>query len=103
MKNLKCKLNNQTGETLIEVIASILVCVISISMLMGGVAASATINKNADAVDETFYETLSQAETKQIPLSFPDTKVLIKESLNKTEVAIQLYGGEGMYSYGISE
>ena len=52
MRNLKCKLNNQKGETLIEVIASILVCVISISMLMGGVAASATINENADAVND---------------------------------------------------
>ena len=86
-----------------EVIASILICVLSVTLLMGGVAASASINEKAESTDQVFYETLSQAETKQTPLSFPGATVVIKENLMETEVPIHLYGGEGMYSYGISE
>lgn len=103
MKKVQRKLRSKKGETLVEVIAAILICVLSVSLLMGGVAASAAINKSAESTDQMFYETLSQAETKQTPLSIEDAKVVIEEDLMETEVPIKLYGGEGMYSYGISK
>ena len=103
MKKLNLKLNNNKGETIVEVIASILICVISVTLLMSGVAVSAKINKNADENDENFYKELSFAETKQAPLPIPSAKVLIKENFLTTEVPINLYGGEGIYSYEIFE
>ena len=103
MKKLYLKLNNNKGETLVEVIVSILICVVSICLLMSGVAVSAKINQNVDIIDENFYKILSLAETKQVPLPITPANALIKENFITTEVPINLYGGEGMYSYGISE
>lgn len=102
MKKVYAKLENHKGETLVELLASILICVISISLLMSGIAISVKINKNANLNDQSFYEILSSAERKQTPL--PGTfKVVIEENLRIIEVPVYLYGGEGMYSYEISE
>lgn len=98
MKNIYRKCMNQKGETLVEVLASILVCVLSVTLLMNGVAISTKINQSADQQDEKFYQSLSVAERKQgTPIQ--KGKAIIKEGARTIKIPVSLYGGEEMYSY----
>ena len=56
------KLRNSRGETLVEVLASVLVCALSIALLAGAVAASANIDLQAQSADAEYYDALSRAE-----------------------------------------
>lgn len=56
------KLRNSRGETLVEVLASVLVCALSITLLAGAVTASANIDLRAQAADTEYYTALSKAE-----------------------------------------
>ena len=56
------KLKNSQGETLVEVLASVLVCSLSIMLLAGAVSASTSIDLQAQAADAEYYEVLSRAE-----------------------------------------
>ncbi len=56
------KLRNSRGETLVEVLVSVLVCALSITLLAGAVTASANIDLRAQAADTEYYTALSKAE-----------------------------------------
>lgn len=56
------KLRNSRGETLVEVLASVLICALSVMLLLGAVSASTSIDLQAQAADEDYYTALSKAE-----------------------------------------
>lgn len=104
MTALKRKLRSQRGETLVEVLASILIASLSVAMLLGGVTVSVNLGKQADTADESFYDTLTSAETRQTPVTAGvSTSPVIKltEGGTTIEIPIQVYGGEGLYSYAL--
>ena len=45
------KLRNSRGETLVEVLASVLICALSVMLLFGAVMASGRIDLQAQAAD----------------------------------------------------
>lgn len=97
MTGLKRKLRCQRGETLVEVLASILIASLSVAMLLGGVAVSFNLGRQADTADKYFYETLTAAESRQTPVL--DGSVELTEGGTSIRIPIQVYGDEGLYSY----
>ena len=58
---LKHKLRSQKGETLIELLVSILIAALSVGMLMTGVTVSSRLNQAAQERDAVFYQLLTKA------------------------------------------
>jgi type II secretory pathway pseudopilin PulG len=107
MSKVKAKLSDSRGETLPELLASIMIGTLSVSLLVGGVAVSAQMNRKADAADEKFYNALSAAERKQedekLNASDNTYEVEISEGQKKVLININLFGGDGIYSYQMPE
>ena len=96
------KLNENRGETLVEVMASIVIAALSVALLFGSIMASSRIDLSAQAVDETYYQSLSRAELQDAPLAgdlLPDALKGAVLNVGSETVQIQFYGGEGLYSY----
>lgn len=104
---MKRKLRENRGETLVEVMASIVICTLSVTLLFGSIMASSHIDQTAQTSDAAYYEALSAAEA-QTALSedgMPEalktkTQVTITGSGMPKKIDVSFYGGEGMYSYG---
>lgn len=99
MKALNKKLRSQRGETLIEVLASILITTLSVALLLGGVAVSASLGRQADMSDQSFYEALTAAEQRQTPIA--NQSVTVTEGGASVQIPVQVYGGQGLYSYAL--
>lgn len=105
------KLQNSRGETLVEVLAAVVVCSLSITLLLGAVSASTNIDLRAQSADTDYYTALSRAErqsTGDIPDSLPaDLSVTVKnettgqtaEIPNKTD--LNFYGTGRLLSYAL--
>lgn len=99
MKPIQAKLKNCRGETLVEVLASILIATLSVTLLLSGVTISNQLNRQADTTDASFYETLTAAETRQTPVALGH--IQITEGGTSVEIPIQVYGSEGLYAYAL--
>jgi Na+-transporting NADH:ubiquinone oxidoreductase subunit NqrC len=104
MKKIKAKLADSRGESLPEMLASILIGSLSVSLLVGGVMVSSNINQKAASADDKFYEALSIAEEKKTDVSDADSvvekKLVISENdQQKATIEINVYGGDTLYSY----
>lgn len=101
------------GETLVEVLAAILIGSLSVALLFGAIMASATMDRQARNLDEKYYDVLSKAERQGsgdelfTPETEPETPpaVTVKSADGTgTEVKIgevTFYGGEGAISYAL--
>ena len=99
MKAIKRKLRGQRGETLVEVLASILVASLSVVLLLGGVAVSVNINRQADAADNAFYENLTTVESRTgTPKS---GTITIAGGAASISIPVRVYGGEDLWSYAL--
>ena len=104
MKHTLKKLKSSSGETLVELLASILIAILSVSILFGGIMVSVRINEEADRADQEYYKGLSAAEEQKV-LILPDgTEGTGEISVNNSEslsgsVKVNIYGGYGLYSY----
>lgn len=98
------KLRNNRGETLVEVLASILIASLSVALLFGCVMASSNMDREARELDEKHYNALTAAEGQTGP-AVGNSEVTITNDaitglLEKTQdVSVGIYGGEGLYSY----
>ena len=107
-------LRNDQGETLIEVLASILIATLSVALLFTCVMASSRMEQDAESVDEKHYSALSEADAQITPTPDPsavppvrDGTVSIEriDSTGSVEAtasptpSIEVYGDEGMFSY----
>lgn len=102
------KLRNNRGETLVEVLASILVASLSVALLFGCVMASTNMDRDAKELDAEHYRYLSEAEAQSGAGTSADvtiTNEAIPDPLDpmknpkKVPVNISIYGGAGVYSY----
>ncbi len=102
MKRLKEKLHNSKGETLAEVLAAFLICILSVAMLFSGIMASAKINGSAEGTDDDFYEILNAAEQKDTAAGAATAqgkvKVTSEQGLN-VNFTVDIYGSDSLYSY----
>lgn len=103
---MKQKLRNNRGETLVEVMASILISALSVALLFSCVAASFDMDKDAKELDKNHYKYLSAAETKDGTSSEGGAAKSGELTIQNTagaglsgQVDILLYGGGGMWSY----
>lgn len=108
---MRQKLNTDRGETLVEVLASILIASLSVALLFGCVMASFNMDRDAKELDKKHYEALTAAETYTESVEYPaqaDKVTVINEALSapldptkkaSKEVLVNIYGGAGMYSY----
>ena len=97
MKRCKTKLRSNRGETLVELLASILVATLSVALLIGCVTASFQLGRQADQSDTYFYQTLTAAEDRQTPLT--DGIIQVTEGGSLVSLPVQVYGDEDLYAY----
>ena len=95
---VKGKLSQSRGETLVEVLASVVIATLSIALLFGGIMASSTIDRSARISDKSFYQGLSGAEEAK-PGTGEDWKATVSRESASRELDVKRYGGEGAYSY----
>lgn len=116
MRMLTKKLHDARGETLVEVLASVLICSLAVLLLLSYATAATRIDKSTQDNDVTYYAALNAAEahtgitaeSSASPESSPvpgtpapgNVKVEIKDDPTKTaSIPILYYGGDGVYSY----
>lgn len=98
------KLRSRRGETLVEVMASIVIGALSVALLFGCVMASSRIDSAAAGMDRDYYAGLSAAEAQSAPVAGAAGTVTVAngEITGKdTTVNVNVYGGAGMYSYKV--
>lgn len=101
------KLNDSRGETLVEMLASILIAALSVAVLFTCCMASVEMGGQSRAADEEYYEALSEAERREKLPAAPggaappaETGVVtVGGNSTSKDITIDLYGGEEMYSY----
>ena len=93
------KLNHNRGETLIEVLASILVASLSVALLFGCVMTASKIDQRAAESDIKHYEAYGNAETHTAAEDEPPPTAQVEFAGAPIPIPIKIYGGEGMFSY----
>lgn len=112
-------LHNSRGETLIEVLASILIAALSVALLFTCVMASSTIDNSAQKADIEHYNALSEADAQITPKPDPEDEtapdsvrtgtVTVKRidpdsdptpiPPDSEDMPIVIYGDVGLFSY----
>lgn len=101
------KLHNNRGETLIEVLASILIGSLSVALMFGCIIVATDMDEDAKTLDLQHYVDLSTADAQNAdPMPVP-VKVTIErvsllleeETAPSMQLDMKIYGGEGMNSY----
>ena len=103
------KLKNDRGETLVEVLASVLISALSVTLLFSAVMVSSRIDVNAKAADSGYYANFTNAEiqsgtaintvTVEVKRIDPDTDAVLKSVDPDKAPSINIYGDNGVYSY----
>lgn len=102
---MRRKLRDSRGETLVEVMASVVIASLSVALLFGAVAVSARIDRSAQRMDGEYYGALSAAEAQESPMpGEPGGTVAVTYREGGVEkalppLAVAFYGGEGAVSY----
>ena len=87
------KLKQNTGETLIETMFSLLVMVICMGILCSSVLAAVNINHETREMDETYAEELAAAESKDAANGTVEGRVLIDFAVDEdVKIDVTLYG-----------
>lgn len=102
---MRRKLRGSRGETLVEVMASIVIGSLSVALLFGAIMASARIDESARKMDGTYYKALSDAEAQASPMPEAPGTVRLNytaDGVEKLPLPVVLYGGEDAVSYALS-
>lgn len=107
---MRQKLKKTEGETLIEVLASILIGALSVALLFSAVQASTRMDRTAEEMGKAFRIALMAAEEQVEPLTgtaivLADARVTVIHKNPETleaELPVAFYGGEGAVSYVLS-
>lgn len=108
------KWKDSRGETLVEVLAAILIGSLSVALLFGAIMATAKMDRQAQNIDASYYQVLSKAEMQD-----SDTDKLEGAAGLKITAApagagpgapaasveitnITFYGGKGAISYALN-
>ena len=108
--NATGKLHSRRGETLVEVLASVLICALAVLLLVSFATVSTRINKTAQDSDEAYYAALNDAEAHTgTPAPTPAAGGLWTVNVQTAAgalhpgyalVDVNFYGGDGVYSFG---
>lgn len=105
------KLTNARGETLVEVLACILICALSVALLAGAVTVSVSIDRRAQQSDGEYYEALSRAEAqveaehlktlfgKSVSSGLKITVENLQTNPNRRGITVYFYGSENLFSF----
>lgn len=98
------KLRESKGETLIEVLAAILVASLSVALLFSCVRVSVNLNKSSGIADADFYQGISAAEvtpSAPLPAGTPGTVSVTDPAGGApwTTFHVYFHGGSRIYSY----
>lgn len=101
---MRQKLKKTEGETLIEVLASILIGALSVALLFSAVLASARIDRSAEDADGAFRVSLRAAEKQAEALT--DGAMITVESrvpvvVEPSKLPVIFFGGKGAVSYAL--
>ena len=99
------KLQDTHGETIIEVLAAVLIGALSVAMLFGAVMVSSHMDRTAEETEKAFVRSLNDAEGRILAdgSAAAGAKVTV-ESAGRAgkEVSVIFYGGEGAISYALN-
>lgn len=93
------KLRDSRGETLVEVLASILIASLSVALLFGCVMASTNMDRDAQKLDKEHYEALTAAEAQSGTGTSGTVKIQNPNNSMEGSLSIEIYGDTGLYSY----
>ena len=89
------KLRDSRGETLVEVLASVLICALAITLLVGAVTVSANINRQAQKEEERLDTLLGVGVHSGLDISVINDQT----NPNRKRLNVYLYGNERLLSY----
>lgn len=110
------KLRNNRGETLIEVLASVLIGTLSVTLLFGCIAVSSKLDTDAKVLDSAYYAGFAEADAQVTPAPAPGAAAptvpvgqVTVARINPDDPsaapmatatpAVEIYGGAGIFSY----
>lgn len=93
------KIRDDRGETLVEVLASILIASLSVALLFGCVMASSNMDRDAKKLDGEHYAALTAAEVQSGEGTSGQVKVKNPNNGAEKDLDIKIYGASGLYSY----
>ena len=94
------KLRSRRGETLVEVLVSILVAGLSVLLLAGMISTAARFNGAARRADERLYEQLSAAEAQGPDADLGRASVVLTVGGVRDPIPVYVYGlPDGLCSY----
>lgn len=94
------KLKSDKGETIVELLASILIASLSVALLFSCTSASVNINKKAKQSDKKLYDSITKVESRTTT-SVKKT-VVVTESI-PIDITVNLYGEDSIYAYEMEE
>lgn len=97
------KLQGKTGETLVEMMASIVIASLAVALLFSAVMVTAKMDRRSKKADEEYYEALSAAEIRKNgpeETEWAGTVTVTGSGAAVKEMDILFYGGNGIYAYG---
>ena len=101
---MKRKWKDNRGETLVEVLAAVLIGALSVALLFTAVMASVNMDRSAQKTDEDFNTVLNDAENQSAPAAtgVPDgAKVTVQGNGATATPSVNFYGGDGVWSYAL--
>lgn len=100
LRDLRRKLRDRAGETLVETLVTIVICVFASVMFAGAVAASSRLNQNAHLQDEEFEGDLILLETVSDVSEADGTVQLAGDDVSGTVDVIEIEKG-GFHTYQV--
>lgn len=97
MRKIKDKINSQSGETLVEVLVSLLISTIAIGLLFTSIMTATHINQANKEADAKFYKELQIAETLISQEGYESEEIqihIIFQTVDDKTLEVIRYGGE---------
>lgn len=96
---MRKKLRERRGETLVELLASILIGALSVALLVGGIMVSVRLGLDARERDEDYYRQLTAAEARTGPALPGTVEVVNTKNGLKSAIPVNVWGGGRAWSY----
>ena len=103
-EQIRKKLKSVRGESLVELLASILIGGLSVMLLATIIMTSARVNDSVQKSDEDYYRSLEHAEAQDVPMDAAGAAgaaghVKVSGDGYTEEIPVTYYGGDGVLTY----
>lgn len=88
------KLRSNRGETMVEMLVSIALLVLAMSILAAALSSAYSITQASRNADEDYYEDLSAAELKKDGSGTSGTVKISRSGGSDVDVPVEIYGNE---------